>query len=134
MPVELLKPTLYALEGSTADPRHPAILGGECTCGYVFFPMQNFGCERCGRTDLKARALTGRGRLIASARVHLHASKHRTAPFTVGSIKLEDGPIVRTLLVEDERPFHPGDAVVTSLIEVRDAEGDAKRDLRFVRA
>ena len=134
MAAELLKPTLYSQDGSTADPMHPAVLGGECACGYVFFPMQNFGCERCGRTDMKSRALTGRGKLIASARVHLHAGKHRTAPFTVGSIRLEDGPIVRTLLIEDDRPFHPGDAVVTSLIEVRDAEGDTKRDLRFVRA
>lgn len=134
MAAELLKPTLYAPEGSTADPRHPAILGGECACGYVFFPMQKFGCERCGSTDLKSRALTGRGQLIASARVHFHASKQRTAPFTVGSIKLDDGPIVRTLLIEDDRPFHPGEEVVTSLIEVRDAEGDVKRDLRFVRA
>lgn len=134
MAAELLKPTLYAQEGSTADPRHPAILGGECTCGYVFFPMQKFGCERCGSTDLKSRALAGRGKLIASARVHLHVGKHRTAPFTVGSIRLDDGPIVRTLLIEDDRPFHPGDAVVTSLIEVRDAEGEVKRDLRFVRA
>lgn len=134
MTAELLKPMLYSQDGSDADPTHPAILGGACACGYIFFPMQNFGCERCGSTDLKPSALTGRGTLIASARVHLSASKHRTAPFTVGSIRLDDGPIVRTLLIEDDRPFHPGDAVVTSLIEVRDADGVAKQDLRFGRA
>ena len=134
MTSELLKPALYASEGTAADPAHPSILGGACPCGYVFFPMQHFGCERCGSTEVKARALSGRGKLIASARVHLHAGKHRTAPFTVGSIKLDDGPIVRTLLIDDDKPFHPGDSVVTALVEIRDAEGNARHDLRFARA
>ncbi len=134
MTSELLKPALYKSEGSAAEPRHPALLGGACACGYVFFPMQHFGCERCGRTDVKERALTGRGKLLASARVHLHAGKHRQAPFTVGSIALDDGPIVRTILIDDDKPFHPGDVVVTALVDVHDAEGNAKRDLRFARA
>ena len=134
MTSELLKPALYRAEGSAADPAHPALLGGSCACGYVFFPMQAFGCERCGRTDVKERALSGRGRLLASARVHLHAGKHRQAPFTVGSIALEDGPIVRTILIDDDRTFHPGDQIVTTLVEVRDAEGQPHRDLRFARA
>lgn len=134
MSVALLKPALYRKDGSAADPAHPALLGGACRCGYVFFPMQNFGCERCGATNLEPRALTGRGKLIASARVHLHAGKHRQAPFTVGSIALEDGPIVRTILIDSERGFKPGDAVVTTLVEVPDAEGHAKLDLRFEKA
>lgn len=130
---ELLKPALYQAEGVEADAAHPALLGGECRCGYVFFPLQRFGCERCGSTDIKPRALAGHGRLIASAHVHLHAGKSRQAPFTVGTIALADGPIVRTLLVDDDKPFHRGDAVATTLIEVRDAEGNARRDLRFAR-
>lgn len=130
---DLLKPQLYRSQGSDADPTHPALLGGKCVCGHVFFPMQHFGCERCGRTDVSPRSLTGRGTLIASARVHLHAGKQREAPFTVGSIRLEDGPIVRTLLIDDEKPFHPGDAVVTVLMDVHDADGNVKRDLRFQR-
>jgi len=134
MATELLKPALYKSEGTDRDPAHPALLGGACGCGYVYFPMQSFGCERCGSTDVKPRALAGHGKLIASARVHLHAGKHRQAPFTVGSIALADGPIVRTILVDDERPFRPGDAVVASLVEVRDADGNEKRDLRCRRA
>ena len=130
---ELLKPTLYRREGSEADPGHPALLGGACACGHVFFPMQTFGCELCGNSTLELRALTGRGRLLASAQVHLYAGKHRQAPFTVGSIALEDGPIVRTLLVEGPS-YAPGDTVVTALVEVTDAEGNAKSDLRFERA
>ena len=134
MTSELLKPALYTREGFAAERAYPALLGGSCACGYIFFPMQNFGCERCGRTDVKPRALSGRGELIASARVHLHAGKNRSAPFTVGSIRLADGPIVRTLLIDDDRPFRPGDAVAAALIEVRDGEGNAKQDLRFARA
>lgn len=126
----LLKPTLYRAEGSEADPSHPALLGGACECGYVFFPPQGYGCERCGRTALKPRVLSGRGRLIASARVHLHGGKTRQAPFTVGSIQLDDGPIVRTLLV-DADTIMPGDQVVTTLVPAADAEGAEQLDLRF---
>jgi len=132
---DLLKPALFQSSGSAADPSHPALLGGACAaCGYVFFPMQAFGCERCGSTRLEPRALSGRGKLLASTRVHLHAGKARQAPFTVGSIALDDGPIVRTILIDDDKPFHPGDAVATTLADVRDAEGVEKRDLRFARA
>jgi uncharacterized OB-fold protein len=130
---ELLKPALYKAEGSAADPQHPALLGGACRCGYVFFPMQAYGCERCGRTDLEPRALTGRGTVVASARVYLSANKGRPAPFTVASVALVDGPIVRTLLAEDAT-LHPGDPVVTRLCEVRDADGNARLDLRFEKA
>jgi len=126
----LLKPALFRAEGSDADPAHPALLGGACECGYIFFPLQTYGCERCGRTALKPRVLSGRGRLIASARVHLHGAKTRPAPFTVGSIALEDGPIVRTLLA-DADAVQPGDRMVTTLVQVADAEGVERLDLRF---
>jgi hypothetical protein len=130
--LNLLKPTLYRAEGSDADPVHPALLGGQCACGYVFFPMQTYGCERCGGTSLAPRALSGRGRLLASARVHLHAGKNRQAPFTVVSVALDEGPIVRTLTEADE-DVRPGDRMVTALVPVLDAEGAQRLDLRFVR-
>lgn len=127
----LLKPQLYRAAGTKAAPDHPALLGGKCVCGYVFFPMQGFGCERCGSADVASFALAGQGRLLASARVHLHASKRREAPFTVGAIALDDGPIIRTLLVDETRPFHPGDRMATTLVAVKDAEAADKLDLRF---
>src|ERR1700731_482933 len=131
---ELLKPDLFRREGSDADPEDPALLGGACSCGYVFFPMQAYGCERCGRAQLSPRALSGRGKLLASARVHMHAGKHRQAPFTVGGIALGGGPIVRPLIVDDARPFRPGDAMVSTLSPVADPDGATKLDLRFKRA
>lgn len=129
---ELLKPQLYRAEGTAEAPGRPALLGGVCAaCGYVFFPMQRYGCEKCGSRDLEPRPFSGVGRLLASARVHLHAGKGREAPFTVGSIQLDDGPIVRTLIVEGAPPLAPGARMATTLSAVVDAEGQARLDLRF---
>ena len=129
---ELLKPGLYRAEGTAEAPERPALLGGACaSCGYVFFPLQAYGCEKCGGTDLRPRALSGVGRLLASARVWLHAGKGREAPFTVGSIRLDDGPIVRTLIVEETGPLAVGGRMVTTLEGVSDAEGAPRLDLRF---
>ena len=128
----LLKPDLYQEAGSPARPDLPALLGGVCDCGYVFFPLQPYGCERCGGVKLRGKALTGAGRLLAVARVHLHAGKGREAPFTVGAIRLDDGPIVRTLLEGDPSLMRPGAPVVSTLASVTDAEGDQRLDLRFI--
>ena len=62
---DLLKPDLYRTEGTAADPAHPALLGGSCKCGYIFFPMQVYGCEKCGSAEISPRLLSGRGKLIA---------------------------------------------------------------------
>ena len=128
---ELLKPALYRRAGTAARPDHPALLGGACACGHVFFPLQAYGCERCGGTDLRPLALSGAGRLLASARVHLHAGKGREAPFTVGSIRLEDGPIIRTLVEGGGAGLRPGAAVVAVLAPVDDPDGARRLDLRF---
>jgi len=129
---ELLKPALYRAEGTTAVPERASLLGGACSaCGYVFFPLQRYGCEKCGSVDLAPRALSGAGQLLASARVHLHAGKGRVAPFTVGAIRLDDGPTVRTLIVEETGALAPGQRMVTALEAVTDAEGMARLDLRF---
>lgn len=128
----LLKPALYQPEGTQAQPDHPALLGGACVCGYVFFPLQRYGCEKCGSLELSPRTLSGTGRLLASARVHLHAGKGREAPFTAGSVALDDGPIVRTLIEGDEGGLRPGARMVTALAPVHDADGAPRLDLRFV--
>jgi uncharacterized OB-fold protein len=128
----LLKPALYQEQGTDRLPGRPALLGGQCkTCGYVFFPLQAYGCERCGGVGLAPKALTGAGRLLASAQVHLHAGKGREAPFTVASIALDDGPIVRTLLADGDAPA-VGARLVTTFVGVADAEGAPRRDLRFI--
>lgn len=127
----LLKPALYREEGAPPEPDRPALLGGACACGYVFFPLQRYGCEKCGGLDIAPRALAGAGRLLASARVHLHAGKGREAPFTIAAVALDDGPVVRTLVVEGAPPLAPGQRMVTVLTPVSDPEGEPRLDLRF---
>jgi uncharacterized OB-fold protein len=129
--MSLLKPTLYRSEGTADAPTHPALLGGICGNGHICFPLQHYGCERCGSVDLRPRLLAGVGRLLASARVHLHAGKGREAPFTVGAIQLDNGPIVRTLIVADDTPLAAGTRMSTTLVPVVDAEGRECLDLRF---
>ncbi len=131
---ELLKPGLYDAKGTAALPGNPSLLGGRCNCGHVFFPMQNYGCEKCGASadHLKPHRLAGSGKILALATVHLHAGKGRQAPFTVATIALDDGPTVRTLLDQaSERDAKPGLAVVTKLIDVPREDGPALLDLRF---
>jgi hypothetical protein len=132
MAAELLKPALYRDAGTDAVPDRPALMGGECACGYVFFPLQAYGCERCGSRDLRPRALSGAGRLLASARVHRHAGKGREAPFTVVAVALDDGPAVRTLTGEGEATLVVGQRMAARLVPVVDAEGAPRLDLRFV--
>lgn len=122
----LLKPTLYTPDG--------ALLGGRCPCGHVFFPMQGHGCEVCGRhgADLKPMTLAGRGKLLSSTVVHLHADKARTAPFTVGKIALADGPVVRTLLIDTVQQIASGTEMATALVPVGIGDdGTTILDLRF---
>lgn len=129
--VPLLKPALYRVEGTGAAPDVPALLGSVCACGYVFFPAQSYGCERCGSQALAPRLLSGVGHVLASARVHLHHGKGREAPFTIGAIVLDDGPIVRTLLADADAAVSVGDRVVAVLAPVTDPDGAPRLDLRF---
>lgn|GEM_PF-429777 len=138
---ELLKPELYAPKGTAAVPDHPALLGGRCVCGHTFFPMQDYGCEICGRSGkaLTPVSLSGRGKLVASAKVHIHSArpdqdaevKPLEPPFTIGSIALDDGPTVRTLLAApSDEALQPGRIMVTTLVLVG-VGGREIVDLRF---
>ena len=96
----LAQPTLYTSDDA------PKLRGGRCRkCDYVFFPPQNYGCEFCGAMpdELEPIALAGAGKLHSFATVHLHqdrSGKGLQAPFTVGLIVLDDGPAVRSILME----------------------------------
>ncbi len=126
------RPALFRAEGTAAVPAHPALLGGRCrACGYVFFPMQTYGCEACGAADLEPLALSGRGKLTSFARVHVHAGGGREAPFTVGTIALDDGAVLRALIDpgSEDRLRHGAAMVATLVPETRPNRGP--HDLRF---
>lgn len=128
----LLKQELYGTDGA----RDGAVVlhGGRCTCGHVFFPMQRYGCEKCGRdgADLKPVALKGRGVLAAAVTVHMHARPERKAPFTIGTVRLEEGPVLRALLTGPVADLAPGMPMVATLVPVAEANGAL--DLRFMAA
>lgn len=144
---ELLKPDLYAVEGTASAPDRPSLKGCKCLhCGFVFFPPQAYGCEMCGQTgdDLQPVALSGYGTLLASAKVHIHNSsaaaaigeiRQLEAPFMIGTIKLDDGPTVRTLLVDvDDRTLIPGQRMASKLVPVGSSARMVVLDLRFTLA
>lgn len=132
----LLKPELYKPAGAAPEPGVSCTLsGGRCVCGHLFFPMQFYGCEQCGRSGeaLQRADLSGRGTLLASAVVHVHQGE-REAPFVVGTVQLADGPVVRTLL--DHPPaapaLIPGQPMQAVLKPAgRNAAGEPLLDLRF---
>lgn len=136
MPVQALKPSLYTVPPDAQTP--PQLLGGRCRCGHVFFPMQTYGCEKCGAAGdaLQPAALPATGTLVASSRVLMHARKDREPPYVVVSVRLDDGPVVRTLLDEDTTDLLPiGAPLQGRLMEVGGTESGAPLvDLRFSRA
>jgi uncharacterized protein len=124
----LLKPALYARSGT-----EPVLLGGRCECGFVFFPMQTFGCERCGKFGdaLQPFELKGRGTLRCASTVHVHADEKRTAPFVIGMVALDEGPVVRTLIFDAPADHEaPGTLVEAVFVPVLTEQGEAL-DLRF---
>ena len=128
----MLKSALYAPDTSSGI---PVLHGGRCVCGYTFFPMQTFGCEQCGRTgdDLQPIELSGCGRLVATAAVYVHSDRKRPTPFVIGTVALDDGPVIRTLLTEAP-PAHNKQSVrvAATLVPVERTDGDgAALDLRF---
>ncbi len=131
---KLLNPGVYDTEVARYDQAIAELRGGRCACGYTYFPMQAYGCEKCGATEssLTEKRLSGRGTLVASADVHLHFGGGPKAPFVVGTIELDDGPTVRALLAEEKAGLTIGDpmeAILTSVGE--NEEGDENFDLRF---
>src|SRR3954470_13258326 len=96
---ELSHPDLYR----TRDGGNVELLGMRCTeCGYVAFPRQRYGCEKCGAggSALTEIELQSSGTLVSFATVHMHLAKNIDAPSVIGEIEFDAGPTLRTTLVE----------------------------------
>ena len=80
------------------------------TCGLVVVPPEPIGCERCGApaAELRPTSVASTGMVIAAAVVHEHARPEPPTPFVVVEVRLDDGPVVRSLL----RGAEPGDVAV----------------------
>lgn len=110
------------------------LLGGSCCrCGYNFFPMQAYGCEQCGSTELVERKFAARGKLASHAVVYVHPDPNLPPPFTIGSIELDSGVTVRAIV--DEAPdagLRVGERVVGLVVSEANPER-GRFDLRFRR-
>ncbi len=81
----------------------PVLLGTRCgACATVYFPPLGIGCEVCGAgaDQLVVTSIAAAGTLHSVATVHLHRSSDIAAPFAVGEIQLDAGPLVRATLLE----------------------------------
>src|SRR4051812_14060433 len=68
-------------------------------CGLLAVPPEPFGCERCGTpaAELSPAAVSSAGVVIGHAVVHEHARAEPPTPFMVVEVRLDDGPVVRSL-------------------------------------
>lgn len=135
MALPLKKPELYGVaDGAEPTPGAIAVLRGmRCTCGHVAFPAQSYGCERCGRqgADLSPVTLSGRGRLLSSSRVHMHAAAYPKAPFTVVEVELDEGVAARALLADGmPETLEPG-MPVHAVLQAESSGEASTLDLRF---
>lgn len=132
MSEELSHPDLYRSAGDSVE-----LLGMKCSnCGYVAFPRQRYGCEKCGAVGdaLKDVELDSTGTLTSFATVHMHQAKTIAAPFVIGEISLDAGPTVRATMVEATDDAMRIGARVTGRLFAAPAAPDArstKLELRF---
>ena len=95
-------------------------------CGLLVVPPEPIGCERCGTpaAALAATTVSSAGAVIGHAVVHEHARPEPPTPFVVVEVRLDDGPVVRSLL---------RDAVAggTAAVDLGDRVEGAFHDDRF---
>ena len=84
-------------------------------CGLLAVPPEPIGCERCGApaAELAATTVGSSGVVIGHAVVHEHARAEPATPFVVVEVRLDDGPVVRSLL----RAAAPGDVALGDRVE-----------------
>ena len=114
----------------------PSLCGQCCkSCGRISFPPNPFGCEQCGAppTQLEDRTLKGEGRLEAFATTFHANRKDMKVPYTVASIRLADGPVIRALMVQQTDEGLSVGQTVRAVLTTPGPEGsDADPQLRFM--
>ncbi|MFI5500920.1 Zn-ribbon domain-containing OB-fold protein [Nocardia asteroides] len=121
------EPALYEVDGDGV----PRLFGLRDSTGFVSYPFQEYGSENNGDHGDRVRriALAGRGTITARTDIHLAPNHHVGVPYTLASILLDEGPLVRSVLI-DARDAGIGTRVraVTVTIE---RDGDQVAELRF---
>lgn len=113
----------------------PVLNGTRCgACEAVFFPPLDVGCAVCGSTQLVGTPLSAAGELHSYATVHLHRGRDIEAPFTIGEVVLDDGPVIRAVLIGNDG-YEIGDRMAAEWVVVgADGAGSELVEPRFRRA
>jgi uncharacterized OB-fold protein len=123
-------PGLYQVEADV-----PSLRGSRCgECGTTFFPSLSIGCEVCGagESSLAPVALEATGVLHSVATVHLHQGPDIDAPFAIGEIELDGGPLIRATMHEPLNIDAIGHRVDATWFTLRvDEQGDEVVEPRF---
>ncbi|MEJ0028815.1 MAG: hypothetical protein WDN01_22540 [Rhizomicrobium sp.] len=108
------------------------LFGQQCRkCGHIGFPQQIYGCETCGAYGkmLAPQELEAIGLLISFAEVHRYQGREIEAPFVIGEIRLQSGPLLRcTLDQRGESGLYIGAEMCGSLTA---PTGERPSELRF---
>ncbi len=89
-------PGLYDVDSDV-----PTLRGTRCNhCGATSFPALGIGCEVCGadESSLEPITLNATGVLHSVATVHLHQGHDIEAPFAIGEVQLDGGPLIRATM------------------------------------
>ena len=111
----------------------PVLQGTRCaSCNTTFFPSLSLGCEVCGSTQLDAIVLEATGVLHSVATVHLYQGHDIEAPFAIGEIQLDAGPLIRATMAEVVERDAIGARVAASWATLRaDDDGNDVVEPRF---
>jgi len=106
------KKTLFTVPESRTE--RPSLLGGRCSCGYLFFPPHRFGCEVCGAgpeaINIIEMAATGLLKTFAASHQQIRSDGH--SPLIFGLVFLDNGlTILGAIDTDDEKKLHIGQRV-----------------------
>ncbi|MFI8975484.1 Zn-ribbon domain-containing OB-fold protein [Nocardia asteroides] len=121
------EPALYEVDGDGV----PRLFGLRDSTGFVSYPFQEYGSENNGDHGDRVRRieLAGRGTITACTDIHLAPNHHVGVPYTLASILLDEGPLVRSVLI-DARDAGIGTRVRAVTVPI-ERDGDQVAELRF---
>jgi uncharacterized OB-fold protein len=127
------KKTLFTVPPSPDEA--PALLGGRCSCGHVFFPPQRMGCDVCGAAGdaIEIVELAAGGVLKSFAMTHRRTRPGGGSPLVVGVVALDGGPVIEVVIdADDESVLSVGQRVSGRLVDVgEDGAGQTVVDCFF---
>ncbi len=120
------QPSLFSLPEDNKSVS--SLMGCRCeNCGMTLFPPQEYGCENCGGSPekLKSVELKGYGKLMCFATVYKHFSPIIETPFVMGSIQLEEGPVIEAVIqCKDDSVLSVGTKMKAVLVDSEKDQND----------